>query len=319
MARQLLRPRLKRYMHRRPDKDPNPWLSSGALTVTGRQLSLAPTLGSELLTDPGLEAWTSATNATSYTEIVGGTSTVNKEATIFHGGSFSARLDVDSSGTNVGISQAITAAAGTWLRVNLWAYASATGKKPEYFEGASVANFDPGAAWTNYDVSYKASAANPTPQFHRLAGSSASSSLYFDDLSIKALTLNTLFAVKAGIANPNSVGASGTILANNICGVVYGLDSYTAPANFILALHNGVGTVSMLKCISGTYTTLISTAVTYVAGVIPLIKYTGSNTYQLWYNGVQRGADQTITGMTGIYHGIFSTHPGNVINGFWVG
>lgn len=319
MARQQVNSRLKRYMHRR--NEPTPWLHNGTWTITsaGTKLTNTPTKGSELFLDPGLETWLSATNLTLWTESTSGSSTVNQETSSTHGGSNAARLDVDSSGNSVYITQSV-ASVGTWYSLTGWAFSSPTGKGITFGSGSNPFSqqnlFTLTSSYVQYFGSGRATAASVI--LSRGSGVSASSSLYMDDVSLKALTLNTLFAVKAGIANPNAVGTIFTASINNPAGVVYGLDSYSSPANFIVGYHDGASRVYLTKCVSGTYTELVSVSVTYVAGAPLVVKFTGSNTYQLWYNGVQRGADQTITGMTGIYHGVFSTYSGNTFSNFWI-
>lgn len=58
-----------------------------------------------LLLDGGFETWGSATDLTYWTETVTGTSSVNRESSIVHSGTYAVRLDVDASGNNVQIAQ----------------------------------------------------------------------------------------------------------------------------------------------------------------------------------------------------------------------
>lgn len=140
-----------------------------------------------------------------------------------------------------------------------------------------------------------------------------------DNVFIKALTLNTLFNVRTGASMPASVIATGTITANAPSGVCYGLDSISAPTNVIIATHDGGTAVKLEKLVAGTWTTVLSTTASYVAGVLPQIKYTGGTTFQLFYNGTQRGADQTISDAgTGTLHGVISTYSSNTITGVTV-
>jgi uncharacterized membrane protein len=296
------------------------WLHNGTWSIGINQLTNTPTQGSNALTDGGLETWASATNLTSWTESVAGTSTVNQETSSVHGGSNAARLDVDSSGSSVFISQN-AATNGTWYQLVGWAKNSTTGKSFSLGTAANpwavVKNLVLTTAYAQYTVADRATAAGLV--ISRSSGLSASSSIYLDDLTLYPLTLNQLFAVRLGTANPASVAANLTITQGCVCGVVYGLDSYTAPTTFIYAIHDGLTSVQMIKCVSGTYTSLVSATVSYVAGAQIKIVYTGSNTYQLWYNGTQRGTDQTVSDAgTGVYHGALSTYSGNTISGFVV-
>ena len=293
------------------------WLHNGTWSVGIDSLSNSPTLGSEILTNGNFETWTSATNAGTWAESLTGTSTVNQETSVVNSGSNACRLDVDGSASDVFVSQTTGSTIGAWYLFSYYVKSNPTGKQIKTFLGAvSGQTRTITTTYTQYSESYRAVGSNASIGIER-AGS-ASSSLYVDDASFKLLTLNTLFTVKQGSANPSTVGAGCTIgSAGCHGGVVYGLDSYTAPTTFILAIHDGVSTLQMLKCVSGTYTSLVSATVTHVAGARIQIVFTGSNTYQLWYNGTQRGTDQTVSDAgTGIYHGAFSTNASNTISGF---
>lgn len=97
-------------------------VSGGALKAT----TLAD-VGPTLLTDGALENWASATNLTSWTESVAGTSTVNREDSDVHGGAHAARFDVDGSSSAASIQQSIeNLILGAYLRAHVWAKRSAS-------------------------------------------------------------------------------------------------------------------------------------------------------------------------------------------------
>jgi len=104
-------------------------------------------------------------------------------------------------------------------------------------------------------------------------------------------------------------------------GLVTNLDDEAAPANFLIAKHDGLN-ASLLKCVAGTYTILIAAAAAYGAGrVLRLHTYrNGANLMaRLYYNDVMIGVEQTIAD-AGIIdnqiHGMLSTYEGNRLDNF---
>lgn len=275
-----------------------------------------PTPGAEALTDGAFENWTTATNATSWTESTSGTSTVNQETSVIHGGSSALRFDVDGSNSAVSVSQtALTV--GLWYVLTAWMKASGAGK----MFGTDSGLFGPSTAvtvTTSY-VQYTTTGRAGQTAFNIKRSTGTSASLYADDVSVKPLTLNHLFAVRAGVSLPASVVAQGTISPGTTCGVVYGLDSIGTPTNCILAIHDGQTGIQLLKMVAGVWSVVLSTTATYSAGFLPQIKWVSANTFGLWYKGVQASTNQTISDAgTGLLHGAFSTSPLNTITGVFV-
>lgn len=102
-----------------------PWRSKygvgsggGTFRITAANNSIH--FGEVKTTDGRLETWASATNLTNWSELIAGTSTVNREATTVKYGSYSARFDVDASESNAGIYQTVTLVAGAAHRVSFW-------------------------------------------------------------------------------------------------------------------------------------------------------------------------------------------------------
>jgi hypothetical protein len=136
-----------------------------------------------------------------------------------------------------------------------------------------------------------------------------------DNASVKALTLSTLFRTLATAASDTvTINADLTIGAGTQAGLVLNLNSASSPSTFILAYHDGVN-AQLWKCISGTYTNLISAAATYSAAATLQVLKNGSF-FTLKYNGAQVGAVQIVGGMLGTIHGMFSTVAGNLLDNF---
>ncbi len=141
----------------------------------------------------------------------------------------------------------------------------------------------------------------------------------YDDVVVSELTTASIFAtVDFGVYNV-TVEAKATLVAGTQAGVVMNLNNTSSPEFFVIAYHDGTNAI-LEKCVSGTYTTLISTAVGYVAGAVVKIVKSGT-TYQLFYNGIQRGTDKTISDagiISNTKHGIFSTDSANSLDDFLV-
>ena len=148
-----------------PDNQPIsslPWTGS-TWSVSGGSVSNTPTQGSELLTDGGLENWTSPTNLTSWVEsLEGGTSTVNQETSVINGGSNAARYDIDSGNNSAMVTQQVTHSVGDWLLTSSWLRASVSGKSLANYNSSSSygASRNPGTTYTQYFDVFRPTTAN---------------------------------------------------------------------------------------------------------------------------------------------------------------
>ncbi len=300
------------------------WTGAGA-TVAGNVAVITPTEGPEKLTDGALENWTSATNLTSWTEGVAGTSTVNQETSVVHGGSGALRLDIDASNSVANAYQSWTAAAGDWYLISAWLRASASGKQMRIDYGSgpqqSGARRDPGTTWTQYYQSFRS--ANTTGRVTLNRSAAASASLYFDDISVKKLTLATLFATHDSPTPDVMVGAKLAAYAEGTqAGIVARLDSATGPANFIIAYQDfqvATGYVKVVECVAGVYTELGSFASAYASGdrLVLWLKGSAFRAYKVNAAGVPvlLGSGTTAV-LSGTLHGLFSTHSGNTFDNY---
>ena len=125
-----------------------------------------------------------------------------------------------------------------------------------------------------------------------------------------------MFAYKNRIIqNVGSVKAGWHIVAGNPAGVFGWWDGVTAEQNCLVAHRDGTN-ATLVKYVGATRTEVIApTAVTYVAGrSIEIRRLSWTNTFQLFYNGTQVGANQTISDPEIInngYFGTFSSYEGN--------
>lgn len=294
---------------------------NGTWTLTSRGLSNTPSLGSEVLSNvefaTNTTGWSAANSATLTRRDY--SSSPNLAPT---GGSDNFGLEISSGGTiSAAGSQAPTVTAGTFYQFTARAYSpsanTAVNAAGILLNGAPF-TFSATTAEDVWQTVYATARFTGTSGDFRLRCNSATSGdlAHLDAASVKPLTLNQLFAVWSGLANPTSVTARGSIYPGCPVGIVYGLDSLASPATMVLAIHDGMSNIQLLKYVSGTITSLISTSNVY-RGSLPGIRRTASTTFQLWCNNAQVGTDQTIADAgTGTLHGVFATNPNSVITWF---
>lgn len=259
------------------------------VNIASNQASIPVVAGSELFADPGCETWSSATNLTNWLEEVAGTSTVNQESTTKHGGSFSARLDVDSSNNNVKIKAQITLPTLRMLRYSFWARGG-TGTptcrpETENILGPTV------TLSTTFQQFYwvlRVGGANEFTGVRRL--SAASNSIYLDDHSAKELTLSSLLGYRTQVAGNAYAQANWTIQAYTQAGICHRSDN----SNFVIAYYNiATGRVHLDKYVAGTPTAITSAVVAYSAGAALRLTKNGTS-YSVDYNGSAAISAQTI-------------------------
>ena len=147
---------------------------------------------------------------------------------------------------------------------------------------------------------------------------------WFDSVSLKESTLNTWYSFVDSKRNDLIVKAAWNIpyFGSGIeAGVILNADSNTNPQNYAKVVHNGASTISLIKCVAGTLSTVYSGSVAYSAGKYVECRKSGT-TYQVFYNGSQIGTDQTISdaGIIGNkYHGLVSNYGSNNANSFFAG
>jgi len=143
----------------------------------------------------------------------------------------------------------------------------------------------------------------------------AGETVTLDNLSLKPLTLSSLFSSLSLSTQDVVASADLTVVAGTQAGMVICLDSAASPANFLLSYHNGVNAI-LEKCVAGTYTTLISAAATYAANAAIVVHKDGTKV-RLFYNNALIGTEQTVSDagiINNKLHGKFSTYNGNTID-----
>ena len=293
------------------------WTGSTWSVSAGKAIN-TPTESAELLTDGGLENWTSPTNLTDWTESVSGTSTINQENATTHGGSNAARFDIDATDGNARIGQSIAAAADDWVAVRMWARCSTTAASIAVSASGGGSLVTPVINLTTSYVEYIRTARLLDNSIGIKRNSAASKSIYLDDLSVKKLTLSSLFAsLTVSIADVLADVAI-TLVSGTLAGLVLNLDSTSSPANFVIAYHDGAN-CKLEKCVAGVYTSVVSAAATYSANAVLRVSKIGT-AYRLYYNNalVGNGTISDAGIISNTRHGLFSTYSGNQLDNFVV-
>jgi hypothetical protein len=208
-------------------------------TLTGITETFIPYRKSvvEKVTNGTMESWTSATDLDNWTEVIVGTSTVNREGTDKYAGTYSCRFDIDSSNSNAAIVQGETLVAASSYKLSLW-YKTAASKtinldlrdtsNAVYLKsnGAWAVDYSyitlPAAtAWTQYVLYFMSHASYTAYQLSIGPQSAASSSFYIDNVSIE----------ETGILANSPISTDGTDVDNS---GVYKVDAVQVVGNRVI-------------------------------------------------------------------------------------
>jgi hypothetical protein len=272
-----------------------------AVNGSGRAYN-TPTLSNELLINGNFASW-SGDNPVGWT-----LSSTENAANFVTEVSEQARIVADSFW---GIRQSVTAVGG-WYQFGLDVNAIVVN---------TVRIDSGGTAVTSYSSTGNklATARFPGTYFGIYRGTSGVCDFTVDNATVKSISLLATLATVTGSTNNQTAAAKIFALTSGTqAGVVANLDSASTPANFLLAYHDGTN-VKLDKCVAGVYTNLISTAVAFSSTAQIEIRRPSGNTFQLWYNGSQRGTDQTVNDaniINNVHYGLFSTYGGNLFSEF---
>jgi lysophospholipase L1-like esterase len=287
---------------------PTPFLSQGSFAISGGHLVLSSGYITELLTDPGFEAWNDANHLTSYTAGLNSGDSLNQD-TDKHGGTYDARFDEAANGTKAeAIKQTLAIAVGYWVKYSVFAK-----------RGVAAHSFH----FTNHNVqtSYRVnSLTNSYLQywdtlFNHSAGTlagisidtSPNSSGFYDDFSVKKLLLkNTIAYLKLKTAQP-WLRLYASVPAGANLGLVMNLDDPTNPQNYILGVYSGFYPI-LYKCVNGTISRLVYTSQAALPNdQIIEMGWRDANTVELHTSGNLIATAQTINDasiLAGQYSGV---------------
>lgn len=136
---------------------------------------------------------------------------------------------------------------------------------------------------------------------------------YVDDMSVLRLTFASLTTY---LGNPGhkygTYTCTPTVTSMTQCGL---LIEYLNATNFVMAIvDRAAGKADLLKCVNGTYTSVINGAITYVAGQVLKVIVNATGDHSLYYNNVQIGVTTNIanSGMGTKVYG-FSDYASNAV------
>ncbi len=236
-----------------------------------------------------------------------------------HGGSYSRKIVADTDRGALGNSTAKSA--GTWYLEEAWIYVTAGSANIRSHVGGNHSIVSGAAAsWTQglrARLATSDAAYNPS-----LSSSAPASTFYADDVSAKALTLNTLFTdVDDGATSDIVAQVELDAVTDGFqAGIVLNLDDKDSPANFVIAYIDleGGDTADLVKYVAGVPTSVISASITYAAGATLVVVKDGTS-YALFYNNSKVGSTSTISDagiISNTAHGLFSTSSSNQLDNF---
>ncbi len=294
-----------------------PWVHNGTWVLSGTAWTNTPTLGSELFTTGNAASDSNGNEINGTSGISASNSTLSSVADPA-AGTYAVKV-VSTGASGQGFSD-VASSLGTWLFLSFNAKRGSQGST----QSVSASNVSvPGinvatGSYAGYVGSGRATASSPL-RYRFNAGSTSGDELYFDNVSIKPLALNQLLVLRSGGA-ASTVTGKPTLTAGTQAGVCAKVNALLVPTDGIFCYHDGTN-IKVDKLVAGTWTNLISTAVTYSAGATIEIRPGGTNIWQAWYNGSQRGTDQTISDASIVgnaLYGGFSTYSGNTIDSLTV-
>ena len=279
---------------------PGPWIAGTWRRDPATGLwSCVPVVGASLLTNGDFSAWTGDNPDwwSVYAEDANNYTTQNPAG----------QCQIVSNGTITGVYKIGLLTAYTWYLVDFDLKAVVAGSLSVAFSGDANRQYN-----TPADGLFFISRAGVSLNvyFRRYSGAT---NVTIDNLLIKPLTLSSLIAMRNyGTPNIASFGAPVVVPAGYQNGVI----GWATPdyLNGIWAYHNRTN-ILLEKCVNGVYTTLINTAAAYADNRLPTIVRVNPTTYQVWYNGVQVEANQTISDagiINNTWFSLFSTGGGTV-------
>lgn len=307
---------------------PSPFLGS-TWTIASGKAKNTPTLGSELVPNPGLEGTYVSGVAPNLTK--SGSPTVAEDTATPHGGT-SAQSFIAAAANNLLQFAGADAVAGVneqWYQHSAWAIRTAgsslnsclsanqTGMLPDNVEVANASYNS--ASYQQFFASFLSvttNAINMRPIIE--LGSAGGNTILVDDVSLKTVTYSSIFAMLPA-TQPNVIWKiqPDTIVAGDstVFGLILRANAQTSPTSQIYVLmHRQArsatgGIVWVMKRVSGTTSPVLSqTGITLAANAYLEGRLSG-NTLQVFYNGIQVGGDQTIGDaaiVSNAYHGMFS-------------
>lgn len=277
-------------------------------------VSITPTLGSELLTDPGWEGNYTAGQNDNATKA--GLPTLAQSADV-HGGSKAQQMVATANNDAIGMRRAGLAAGG-WYQGSGWVKrtAGAAGTVLARFvlvgTGAYATTPITGADYAQFIFTGRKTSADELSVDCLQSGAAPFDTIIMDDFSIKAITLASCLSLAGDPGTREGVfDCAPTLTAGTQCGMTIGVDDETNPTYGLFAYHDGTN-AHLVRLENGTWQAeSINAAATYSAAAQLRVVIVGQSV-GLYYNGAQIGTTQTIdTSAYGTKLCGFSTYASN--------
>lgn len=155
----------------------------------------------------GFETWTSSTDLGTFSKLLSGTTTLNRESSVVNSGTYAARFDVDSSGS-VGkiIDYTSRVAAGRVYNMSVYAAISDISGSPtfRFYQGTQLKSFTfSSTSYVEYTHQFTAEDAAQSIRLETNSGN-ANDSVYFDDLTIQADNIVRELGLRSSFLNAAS-------------------------------------------------------------------------------------------------------------------
>lgn len=256
-----------------------------ATVLSSTQTAPTPTTtGSELLTNPGFEGTYVSGVAPGWTNL--GTGTAAEENTIVHGGTSAQKLTRAANSDR--ISQSVAGVSvGKWYRVTMWLYsAQAGGSNVRIVAGSAAGNATYGEAqlapvstWTQVTLTLLNTGTVYVGMWLTALGTIG----YADDASVKEILLSSLISVDDTGSADGMFKVNLTVPLGAQGGLALNVDSASSPSNKVNILCDRTSLI-IRKLVSGTWTVVNTTAITYVDAAELLVWKFGTS-YRIYYNG----------------------------------
>jgi hypothetical protein len=312
---------------------PWPWVGA-TFAISGGKAINTPTLGAELLTDPGLEA--TYTDGKCGTLTLFGTPTLTDGAPDVHGGSHAQQI-VTTAGNQWLRMPSVTPVAFTWYLCSMWEKLIAGASSADFKGLFSTGTFFPSGgagygmlinnvAWAQKKSSFVVTTTDAITFYVVYNQDAAAHTAIVDDGSVKALTYSTLFSmIQIPVSRLATVKIQPAAIADGtVSGVVAWGNANASPTTYLMATVNrryseNLLEIGLMKCVGGTYTQVIDiTNVSEVANAWLEIRPVDNDTVGLYYNNTQISTNKDVTDVPGTYSGFFISG-GNNVKGFFVG
>jgi lysophospholipase L1-like esterase len=275
--------------------------------IVSGKLVETPTLGPNLLTNSGFET---GNPPTGWTAVLGTLDSIADERT---GGAGAVSLGVIRAGNNYPYGyQAVNAPIGTWLKIGGWVKRIDANQCSNVLTGSTHSErFYTDLVWRGWtDFECVRLASNILRGGIVATGADGTSGRH-DDYAAQAITAGNLFAILDKPTQPNiTVRVQASTTGDQVIGLVLRADSNTNPLNYILVrYHRTQGKMRVDKFLAGVPAVVLDWTNAGADDTPDVEARISGTTLQMFFNGAQKGADQTINEAAinnNAYHGIFS-------------